>query len=93
MNKEKNIKYIPEIKSIIRKDGIFGLYRSMAATSLCVVPGWGYFFGAYEQYKKLGTQIIPKFKCKDENQKMVYTLWNINAGGLASVTSWTLTMP
>ena len=48
MNKEKNIKYIPEIKSIIRKDGIFGLYRSMAVTSLCVVPGWGYFFGAYE---------------------------------------------
>lgn len=93
MNKETTIKYIPEIKSIIRKDGVRGLYRSMAATSLCVVPGWGFFFGAYEMFKNIGKDIIPKLNLSDDNEKMCSTLWNINAGGVASVTSWTLTMP
>ena len=77
MNKESRLKYIPEIKNIIKKDGISGLYRGFWATFLCVVPGWAYFFGAYEQYKKIGERTVPKFNLPEDKEKLVQMFWNI----------------
>jgi uncharacterized membrane protein required for colicin V production len=66
MTKDGRLKYFQETKLIIRTEGFFGLYRSFCATALCVVPGWGYFFGAYEYYKKVGENIIPTMQYSEE---------------------------
>ena len=41
------------IKDVLKTDGIFGFYRGITSTVLREVPGYFFFFGAYEGTKYL----------------------------------------
>ena len=50
-------------REILREEGIRGLYKGLTATMMREIPGYVFFFGAYDISRTL---LTPKGKKKDE---------------------------
>ncbi|XP_059151013.1 mitochondrial ornithine transporter 1-like [Physella acuta] len=73
-------------KEILKAEGIRGVYKGLTATFLREMPGYFFFFGAYEVSRILMT---PKGKTKDE----IGALKTIVCGGLGGVGLWVAIFP
>jgi len=73
-------------KDILAKDGVPGLFRGLTATFTREMPGYFFFFFAYEFSREL---LKPPGKTKDE----IGPLRTVISGGVAGVTLWTIIFP
>jgi len=71
---------------ILRQDGVPGLFRGLTATFTREMPGYFFFFMAYEATRHA---LTPVGKTKDE----IGALRTVVAGGVAGVTLWTIIFP
>ena len=71
---------------ILRQDGVPGLFRGLTATFTREMPGYFFFFMAYEATRHL---LTPVGKTKDE----IGPMRTVVAGGVAGVTLWTIIFP
>jgi len=71
---------------ILRQDGVPGLFRGLTATFTREMPGYFFFFMAYEATRHV---LTPAGKTKDE----IGALRTVVAGGVAGVTLWTIIFP
>ena len=71
---------------ILRQDGVPGLFRGLTATFIREMPGYFFFFMAYEATRHV---LTPAGKTKDE----IGALRTVVAGGVAGVTLWTIIFP
>jgi len=93
MTSEGNMSYVAETKSILRQQGIAGLYRGFWASAWRDVPGWAVYFASFEYLKKMGQTFLPRFSSDEEQQRKLKAMWAINAGGVAGVLSWVVSIP
>ncbi|WCJ40745.1 Mitochondrial substrate carrier family protein [Euphorbia peplus] len=73
-------------KSIIRKEGLRGIYRGFGITILRDAPAHGFYFWTYEYMRE---QLHPG--CRKNGQESLNTM--LVAGGLAGVASWASCYP
>ncbi|XP_065866036.1 mitochondrial arginine transporter BAC2 [Euphorbia lathyris] len=73
-------------KSIIRKEGLRGIYRGFSITILRDAPAHGFYFWTYEYMRE---QFHPG--CRKNGQESLGTM--LVAGGLAGVASWVSCYP
>lgn len=73
-------------RNILHKEGIQGLYKGLTSTMLREMPGYFFFFGAYEFTRNF---FIPKNGTKDD----VGILPTILSGGLGGMALWTAIFP
>lgn len=73
-------------KKIIRTEGIRGLYRGLAITTLRDAPAHGVYFWSYEYARE---KLHPG--CRESGQESLRTM--LLAGGLAGVASWVCCYP
>lgn len=73
-------------KDILAKDGMPGMFRGLTATFTREMPGYFFFFFAYEFTREL---LKPPGKTKDD----IGPLRTVAAGGVAGVTLWTIIFP
>ena len=71
---------------ILRQDGVPGLFRGLTATFTREMPGYFFFFMAYEATRHV---LTPAGKTKDE----IGALRTVVAGGVAGGTLWTIIFP
>jgi len=71
---------------ILKQDGVPGLFRGLTATFTREMPGYFFFFMAYEATRHA---LTPVGKTKDE----IGALRTVVAGGVAGVTLWTIIFP
>lgn len=93
MTKTGKIKYLPEIKLLLRQQGLQGLYRGFWATAWRDVPGWAVYFASFEQLKIYNAIINDKLGGNEETKRMRANLLLINAGGLAGLAGWIISFP
>jgi len=72
--------------SILRQEGVAGLFRGLTATFTREMPGYFCFFYAYEATREF---LTPVGKTKDE----IGIFRTVIAGGMAGVTLWTVIFP
>eukprot|EP00096_Caligus_rogercresseyi_P007217 TRINITY_DN25018_c0_g1_i1.p1 TRINITY_DN25018_c0_g1~~TRINITY_DN25018_c0_g1_i1.p1 ORF type:complete len:296 (+),score=52.16 TRINITY_DN25018_c0_g1_i1:175-1062(+) len=73
-------------RTILKTDGVPGLFRGLTPTFMREMPGYFAFFYAYELCRDL---LKPEGKSKDE----IGPAKTIVAGGIAGMTLWTLIFP
>lgn len=73
-------------RDILREDGVQGLFRGLTATFTREMPGYFFFFLAYEATRQA---LTPPGKTKDE----IGAGRTVVAGGVAGVTLWTIIFP
>ncbi|KAK6914893.1 Mitochondrial substrate/solute carrier [Dillenia turbinata] len=73
-------------KSILRLEGLRGLYRGLAITTLRDAPAHGFYFWTYEYMREKLHQ-----GCRKNNDESFRTM--LIAGGLAGVSSWVCCYP
>lgn len=73
-------------KDILRQDGVPGLFRGLTATFTREMPGYFFFFLAYEATREM---LRPVGKTKDE----IGPLRTVVAGGMAGIALWTIIFP
>jgi len=73
-------------RQILKEDGMPGLFRGLTATFTREMPGYFFFFFAYELTRQL---LTPPGKTKDE----IGALRTVVSGGVAGVTLWTIIFP
>ncbi|KAH7565209.1 hypothetical protein JRO89_XS09G0164100 [Xanthoceras sorbifolium] len=73
-------------RSILRREGLRGLYRGFAITVLRDAPSHGFYFWTYEYMRE---QLHPG--CRKNCQESLRTM--LMAGGLAGVASWVCCYP
>ena len=73
-------------RDILRTDGVPGLFRGLTATFTREMPGYFFFFFAYELMRDL---LRAPGQTKDE----IGALKTVVAGGTAGVTLWTIIFP
>lgn len=73
-------------QDILKNEGVPGMFRGLTATFTREMPGYFFFFLAYELSRELLTQ---PGKTKDE----IGPLRTVISGGIAGVTLWTLIFP
>lgn len=73
-------------RRILREDGVPGLFRGLTATFTREMPGYFFFFLAYEATRQA---LTPPGKSKDE----IGPLRTVVAGGVAGVTLWSIIFP
>lgn len=74
------------IRDIIKREGVSGLYRGLGATLCREMPGYFFFFFAYEWSREL---LTPAGKSKDE----IGSVRTIVSGGVAGAALWTAMFP
>ena len=57
------------------------------------VPGWAVYFASYEKMKEVGETMSKDWKCSEDQVAMREFFWNLNAGGIAGVISWIVSIP
>jgi solute carrier family 25 carnitine/acylcarnitine transporter 20/29 len=62
------------------------MYRGFWSSLWREIPGWGTYFFAYDYLKR-----ISPFKGDDDKNRNL--LWTMNAGGVAGVLSWAISIP
>ena len=93
MTSEGSLSYIAETKAILRQQGIAGMYRGFWASACRDIPGWAVYFAAFEYLKNFGETLLPRYSSDEDKQRKVRSLWAINAGGVAGVLSWVVSIP
>ncbi|KFD47635.1 hypothetical protein M514_11498 [Trichuris suis] len=73
-------------KDIVRREGLRGLFRGFTATAVREVPGYFFFFGAYEGAKYL---LAPEDGTKDD----IDAVTTCFCGGLAGIAFWISIFP
>ncbi|KAH9505236.1 hypothetical protein Btru_059032 [Bulinus truncatus] len=73
-------------KEILKAEGIGGLYKGLTATFLREMPGYFFFFGAYEVSRIM---LTPEGKTKDE----IGAIKTVICGGLGGVGLWVAIFP
>jgi len=73
-------------RDILRQEGVPGMFRGLTATFTREMPGYFFFFLAYEATRHL---LTPVGKTKDE----IGVVRTVIAGGVAGVTLWTIIFP
>jgi len=73
-------------RTILKEDGMPGMFRGLTATFTREMPGYFFFFFAYELSREL---LTPVGKTKDE----IGPLRTVVSGGVAGLTLWTLIFP
>jgi solute carrier family 25 carnitine/acylcarnitine transporter 20/29 len=73
-------------KSILKTEGLKGMYRGFVITVLRDAPAYGVYFWTYEYMRE---QFHPG--CRKNGQESVRTM--LTAGGLAGVASWLCCYP
>ena len=74
------------VRAILARDGVPGLYRGLTATFAREIPGYFFFFLAYEGCREA---LAPAGGSREE----VGTLGTLAAGAVAGVTLWTIIFP
>ncbi|KAK6912080.1 Mitochondrial substrate/solute carrier [Dillenia turbinata] len=74
------------VKSILKLEGLRGLYRGLAITTLRDAPSYGFYFWTYEYMRE---KLHPG--CRKNNDERFRTM--LIAGGLAGVASWVCCYP
>ncbi|KAI9230899.1 MAG: mitochondrial carrier domain-containing protein [Piptocephalis tieghemiana] len=85
------------IRSILRHEGLKGLYRGNSLTIIRDIPGYAIYFGVYEGLKRL---LLPTYPVSSQHQTyhlpppiIPPTLGYMMAGGVAGIMSWLLIYP
>lgn len=73
-------------RSILRREGLRGIYRGLSITVLRDAPSHGFYFWTYEYMRE---QLHPG--CRKNGQESLQTM--LVAGGLAGVASWVCCYP
>lgn len=73
-------------RSILRREGLRGIYRGLSITVLRDAPSHGFYFWTYECMRE---QLHPG--CRKNGQESLQTM--LVAGGLAGVASWVCCYP
>lgn len=73
-------------KSIIKREGVFGLYNGLTSTIAREMPGYFAFFGGIESTKKLLVKYTP---LKDEHNPLVPLI----SGGVGGMCLWLAIFP
>jgi len=73
-------------RQILREDGVPGLFRGLTATFTREMPGYFFFFLAYEATRGL-------LAAPGQSKEDIGPLRTVVAGGCAGVTLWTLIFP
>ncbi|KAL8139433.1 hypothetical protein V2J09_005454 [Rumex salicifolius] len=73
-------------KSILKSQGLRGIYRGFTITALRDAPAHGVYFGTYEYVRE---KLHPG--CRKSGQETIQTM--LVAGGLAGVASWVFCYP
>ena len=82
-----------ELRTVLKNQGIQGMYRGYWAFFWRDIPGWAVYFGAYEQLR-IWNEILNKKRGGDEDTMRRRMNWlQLNAGGLAGVLSWVIAIP
>jgi len=92
MQKDGRIFYSQEIKSILKTQGVQGIYRGFWASAWRDIPGWGIYFSSYEWLKEMNPFNKSEHSSEEKRRRM-HQLWVINAGGVAGVISWIFSIP
>ncbi|XP_078513375.1 mitochondrial ornithine transporter 1-like [Lissotriton helveticus] len=74
------------VKSILQKEGPFGLYQGLTSTLLREVPGYFFFFGGYELSRSF---FLSEGKSKDELGVVPLVI----SGGFGGVALWLIVFP
>lgn len=66
--------YARYVVRILQGEGLKGLYRGLAASFICLVPGFGFFYAAYEPLKKAypDNVVLPTFGATISTWLFVY---------------------
>ena len=73
-------------KKLLATEGVAGLYRGLTATFVREIPGYFFFFLAYEGVREL-------LKPEGGNRSDVGALGTVGAGAVAGVVLWSLIFP
>lgn len=82
-----------EFQSIMKQDGVPGLYRGFWSTCFRDVPRWSVYFGTYEYLKAQNAWINEKYGGSQQSKNMRSLLLDVNAGGTACMLSWMVSIP
>jgi hypothetical protein len=59
--KDGKLNQIAEIKSILKSEGVLGMYRGFWASAIRDIPGCAVYFASFEFFKKLSYSLVPYF--------------------------------
>lgn len=82
--------YSAEVSTLLAQQGISGMYRGFWASAWRDVPGWAVYFASYDILKS--TDRFNQIE-DDEKRRLARIFWTMNAGGLAGVISWIVSIP
>jgi len=86
------------VKNLYNVQGVRGLYRGFWATAWRDTPAWAVYFAIYEYLKEVGDATfapnsIHNQHLSDDQIGFRKFLWTLNAGGLAGMASWLVSIP
>lgn len=93
VQREGDIRYGAMIRELYQMQGVAGLYRGFWAMAWRDIPGWAAYFAGYERLKELGDDMSKSWTCSDDQKAVRQLLWTLNAGGLAGMASWIVSIP
>jgi hypothetical protein len=83
---------LSEIQSILRKDGIFGLYRGYMASLASFGPYVSIYFALYEQWKIAAVHVRRELGYEEKSRRLPL-FFHLTGAGLSSAVSATVTCP
>ena len=95
VDKVGGVSYSKMIKNLFQQQGIPGLYRGFWATAWRDTPAWAVYFALYEYLKEVGGRVLPggDSHLSDDQVNLRRSLWAMNAGGIAGMASWLVSIP
>lgn len=84
--------YSSTVSTLLAQQGISGLYRGFWASAWRDVPGWAAYFASYDMLKNVQSDRLNQIE-DDEKRRLARIFWTMNAGGVAGVISWIVSIP